>query len=237
MSSILPLTVKDAAVRRRGKTLIGPVDLTLGKGGVTIVVGPNGSGKTTLLRMLHGLERLADGTLDWAVPVEAARKRQAFVFQSPILMRRSVRDNLAYPLQLTGTSRSEARQTAEEWARRVGLSDALTRQAMVLSGGERQKLALARALIRDPEMVFLDEPCASLDGRATREIEEILTRAAASGTRLVMSTHDMGQARRLADDVIFMLHGKVHEIGPAAKVLEMPETAQLRAFIKGDIVE
>ena len=187
--------------------------------------------------MLHGLERLAGGTLEWAVPVETARKRQAFVFQSPIMMRRSVRDNLAYPLQLTGSSRSEARQEAEGWAERVGLSEALPRQAMVLSGGERQKLALARALIRDPEMIFLDEPCASLDGRATREIEEILTRAAESGTRLIMSTHDMGQARRLADEVIFMLHGKVHEFGPAEKVLETPETAQLRAFIKGDIVE
>ncbi len=237
VTGILPLAIEGAKVRRRGKTLVGPVDLSLGAGGVTIVIGPNGAGKTTLLRMAHGLERLSEGTVQWSAPIEEARRKQAFVFQSPIMMRRSVRDNLAFPLTLAGTARSEARQIAEDWADRVGLSDALMRQATVLSGGERQKLALARALIREPEVLFLDEPCASLDGRATREIEEILKTAATNGTRLIMSTHDMGQARRLADEVVFMLHGKVHEVGPASVVLETPETAQAGAFIRGDIVE
>lgn len=237
MSTILPLTIKAATVCRKGKTLIGPVDLSLSQAGVTMVIGPNGSGKTTLLRTLHGLERLAEGSLEWAAPLATAQKRQAFVFQSPIMMRRTVQENLIYPLRLAGQARGAAAQQAEIWAERVGLTNALRRQATVLSGGERQKLALARALIRDPEMVFLDEPCASLDGRATREIEEILTHAVRSGTRLVMSTHDMGQARRLADDVVFMLHGKVHETGPALELLNHPKTAQLGAFIKGDIVE
>jgi len=163
--------------------------------------------------------------------------KQAFVFQTPIMMRRSVRDNLLFPLRVSGVPKAEAIAKAEDWAGRVGLSEALLREAPVLSGGERQKLALARALICEPEVLFLDEPCASLDGRATREIEEILTKAAASGTRLIMSTHDMGQARRLADEVIFMLHGKVHEVGPASTLLETPQTAQARAFIRGDIVE
>ena len=108
---------------------------------------------------------------------------------------------------------------------------------MVLSGGEQQKLAIARALITDPALVFLDEPTASLDGRAMREIEAILHTAKADGTRLILSTHDMGQARRIADTVVFMLGGKVHETGPANSFFDAPNTPEARAFLKGDIVE
>lgn len=235
--SLLPLTARGAHVRRKGKRLIGPVDLTIDGTGITIVIGPNGSGKTTLLRMLHGLERVSGGTLDWAVPLAQAHRHQAFVFQTPIMMRRSVRDNLSFPLTLIGTPRAKARAAAEDWALRIGLHDALSRPAQVLSGGERQKLALARALIRAPQVVFLDEPCASLDGRATREIEEILRQAVATGTRLVMSTHDMGQARRLASEVLFMLDGRIADFGPAPAFFTGPDTSKAQAFLRGDIIE
>jgi len=119
------MIAKGATLRRQGKTLVGPVDLELGATGVTIVIGPNGAGKTSLLRLLHGLERVAKGSIDWAAPVDEVRRRQAFVFQSPIMMRRSVRDNLTYPLRLSGMPRAEARELAQDWAGRVGLSDAL----------------------------------------------------------------------------------------------------------------
>ncbi|WP_417472896.1 ATP-binding cassette domain-containing protein [Leisingera sp.] len=234
---MFPLVVQGACVRRRGKLLVGPVDLTLGGRGSAIVIGPNGAGKTTLLKMLHGIVRMRDGSLDWACPLAEAQKHQAFVFQTPVMMRRTVIENIAYPLRLTGVRRREARARAADWAERVGLGSILERQATNLSGGERQKLALARALVREPQVLFLDEPCAALDGRATREIEEILTRAAASGTRLIMSTHNMGQARRLADEVIFVLRGRVHEFGPADEFFAGPQTAQARAFLNGDIVE
>lgn len=237
MTAILPLTVEGALTRRHGKVLVGPVDLTLGTDGVTIVIGPNGAGKTSLLRMLHGIARLGAGRLRWSCAEEEARKRQAFVFQTPAMLRRSVRDNLVYPLQLHGVGRAEARARAADWAERVGLGYAFKRPATVLSGGERQKLAIGRALIREPEVLFLDEPCASLDGRATREIEEILRAAAASGTRLVMSTHDMGQARRLADDVLFLVDGKIVEHGVAPGFFDTPQSAQAGAFLRGDIVE
>ncbi len=237
VSALFPVTASGAMVRRRGKTLVGPVDLTLASEGFTIVIGPNGAGKTTLLKMLHGVARLSSGAVDWACPIDEARHRQAFVFQTPVMLRRSVLENLAYPLRLRHVPKPEARARAADWADRIGLGEAKTRQATILSGGERQKLALARALIVEPEALFLDEPCTSLDGRAMREIEAILREASATGTRIVMSTHDMGQARRLATEVLFILRGKVHEFAPAGAFFATAQTAQARAFLNGDIVE
>lgn len=237
VSDMFPLIAKGATTARRGKILVGPVDLTLEGDGTCVVIGPNGAGKTTLLRLLHGAARLTQGSIQWACPMDVARQDQAFVFQRPVMLRRSVEDNLIYPLRVRGMAKSQARDIAHEWARRVGLHDMLRRPAPVLSGGEQQKLALARALIVQPKLVFLDEPCASLDGRAMREIEEILQQARAEGTRLIMSTHDMGQARRLADSVVFMVKGQVHEHAPTDAFFTRPETAQASAFLKGDIVE
>ena len=237
VSSLFPMQVRGAATRRRGKRLVGPVDMDWDGQGTRVVLGPNGSGKTTLLRLLHGIARLHEGQITWACGTEPARHAQAFVFQRPVMLRRSVVENLMYPLTLRGVSKDKARGQAETWAVKVGLGDHLSRPAPVLSGGEQQKLAIARALIGGPELVFLDEPTASLDGRATREIEGILQDAVASGTRLILATHDMGQARRLAQDVVFLLHGRVHESGPAEGFFDAPRTAEARAFLKGDIVE
>lgn len=237
VADILPMTARGIVVKRRGKTLLGPVDLDVGTGGCTIVMGPNGSGKTTLLRALHGLERLAAGRIEWQIPLTQAQQSQAFVFQTPVMMRRNVRDNLAYPLRLHGMGKTAAQTMAEDWAARIGLTQALDQPAPQLSGGEKQKLALARALIRTPQILFLDEPCANLDGRATREIETILKDAQARGTRIIMATHDIGQAKRLADDVVFVMHGDIIETGPAAAFFAGPTTPQAAALLKGDIVE
>lgn len=237
MSNLFPLTVRAAQTSRRGKRLIGPIDLDLGREGVTVVMGPNGSGKTTLLRLLHGTARLTGGTIEWACGNQEARHHQAFVFQQPVMLRRSVIDNIAYPLRIKGVAKVDAYDQAADWAARIGLGDMLERSATFLSGGEQQKLALARAMITNPKVLFLDEPSASLDGRAMREIEDILQSAKQSGTRLILSTHDIGQARRLADEVIFLLHGCVHEQGPASAFFDTPETPQARAFLRGDIVE
>ncbi len=237
VSALFPLRVRGAVSSRRGTVLVGPVDLDLDGQGTTVVVGPNGSGKTSLLAMLHGTARLSAGDITWSVPVDQARAQQAFVFQRPVMLRRSVLDNIAYPLQVAGVAKSEARSRAESWAARVGLSDMLNRPARALSGGEQQKLALARAMIGDPTVLFLDEPCAALDGRSTREIEAILQEVCASGTRLILSTHDLGQARRLGDDVVFLLRGKVHERGAADTFFAGPVTVEAQAFLRGDIVE
>ncbi len=234
---ILPLKLTGAVARRQGKVLVGPVDLELAERGFTILMGPNGAGKTTLLRLMHGLQRLSAGEVRWAVPEGEARARQAFVFQTPIMMRRYVVDSIAYPLRLRGVARAPARARAALWAEKVGLGHVLGRPAPMLSGGEKQKLALARALITEPDILFLDEPCANLDGRATREIEALLSEAQAGGTRIVMATHHMGQACRLASDVVFLYGGRVHETGPAGAFFKGPRTAEAAAFIKGDIVE
>lgn len=237
VTSILPLQASGVVVKRRGQVLLGPVDLTVSAQGCTIIMGPNGAGKTKLLRALHGIEKLAEGSVTWQVPVADAQERQAFVFQAPIMLRRSVQDNLAYPLRLKGLGKREASARAAEWAGKVGLGDALARAAPRLSGGEKQKLALARALIRKPDVVFLDEPCANLDGRATREIEVLLKEAQAQGTRIVMATHDVGQARRLADEVVFVMHGQIIEQGPAQPFFAKPQTREAIAHLQGDIVE
>ena len=237
MTALFPLTVRGASTRRHGKVLVGPVDLELDGAGTVVVIGPNGAGKTSLLRMLHGIARLHTGEIAWAVDRETAFNAQAFVFQRPVMLRRTVGENLAYPLRMRGATRADARHAAEDWAARVGLEAYFDQRATGLSGGEQQKLAIARALIVEPKLVFLDEPTASLDGRATREIEEILGAAKAAGTRLILTTHDMGQARRMADRVVFLLGGRVHEEGPARAFFDTPGTPEAAAFLKGDIVE
>ncbi len=236
MTTILPLRLEDVSVLRKGKRLLGPVSMTLSEGGLTIIVGPNGSGKTTLLKVMHGVERVSAGRVRWAVPDEQAQHHQSYVFQTPIMLRRSVADNLRYPLQLRKTPRDTVETCVADWASRIGLQDLLKLSATRLSGGEKQRLALARALIRRPEVLFLDEPCANLDGASTRDIERLLEEAQQAGTRIIMTTHDLGQAKRLATDAIFMLHGCIKEAAPAEAFFDAPQTSELQAFFRGDII-
>lgn len=236
VSELFPLSLEGVETSRKGKRLVGPVDLRIEKGEVTAIIGPNGAGKTSLLRLVHGAARLTAGQISWACPTDSARAAQAFVFQRPIMLRRSVEENLIYPLRLRKIGRADARAQAREWAVKLGLKDALRLPAPQLSGGEQQKLAIARALITKPQLVFLDEPTASLDGRATAEIEALLQAARQAGTALILATHDMGQARRLADQVVFLRGGRVHEHGPAASFFANPQTTEATAFLAGEIV-
>ena len=233
MTQMFPLKLDQVLVRRKGKVVIGPTDLVLQPQGPTIIIGPNGSGKTTLLRVMHGIERVTSGTVTWQ---HDDPSRHAFVFQSPILLRRSVHENLAYPLRLINTPKPQIAEAVDHWLQRIGLQELRNSPALRLSGGERQKLAIGRALVRKPQVLFLDEPCANLDGRATREIEGLLQETTAAGTRLVMATHDMGQARRLAKDLVFMRAGLVHDGGDAETAFTQPKTEELAAFLRGDIV-
>ena len=147
-----------------------------------------------------------------------------------------MRQNLAYPLKLIKMPKPEIADRVEDWAQKIGLVDALDTSAPRLSGGEKQKLALGRALIRDPEVVFLDEPCANLDGRSMRDIETLLQTASAAGTRIVMTTHNLGQAKRLADDIVFLLGGQIHDSDQAVAFFTNPSSAEATAFLAGDII-
>lgn len=237
VASLFPLSVKDALVKRQGKRLVGPVSLDMKDLGMTVVMGPNGAGKTTFLKMVHGLERLSSGSVSWACPSAEARRLQAFVFQTPILLRRSVVENVAYPLQLKGIPRKEALREAAQRLDDIGLSSLANQAANRLSGGEKQKLAIARALITDPKLLILDEPCASLDGRSMREIEAILKDTRNKGTRILISTHNIGQAKRLADEVLFVAGGEICEYSSANTFFENPQSQQAQAYLRGDIVE
>ena len=231
---ILPLTLSGTTARRKSKTLVGPIDLTITKGDSVMVMGPNGSGKTSLLRLMHGLERVRGGAAKFAVDDSLAQSKQSFVFQSPTLLRRTVRENVALPLKLR---KQPDTNQVDIWLERIGLTAAADQPARSLSGGEKQKLALARAMITDPQLLFLDEPSASLDGQSTREIEAILTQVHANGTTVVMATHDMGQARRLGQTAVFIVQGEILEHGPMPDFLDHPKSARAGAFIAGDIVE
>ena len=233
---MFPMTACDLSVKVRQKHIIGPINLTINEGGITVLMGPNGAGKTTLLKALHGIIRLANGQVTFATPAKTAQEQQSFVFQSPIMLRRSVLENLAYPLMINGHNKQSAMELARTWAAKIGLSAHMDRPAPFLSGGEKQKIALARALITSPKLLFLDEPTASLDGAATVEIEALLNEAQSTGSTIIMSTHNIGQARRMASSVLFMKDGQIDAHSAANAFFDTPPTQAAQKFIAGDIV-
>ena len=236
VETILPVELNGAVVRKGDKNIIGPLDLSITGAGCSILIGPNGAGKTTFLRLLHGLERATSGAVKWSGRKSKAFSRQSFVFQSPVVLRRSGIENIAYPLYVRGINRKTARAEAEKWIDDIGLSDVGRYDAHVLSGGERQKLAMARALITKPEVLFLDEPTANLDGASTLEIERLILAAREAGTCIIMATHDFGQARRLATEILFMYRGHIHERASTEFFFNDPETEEARKFIRGDLL-
>ena len=220
-------------VSRKGKPLLGPISHQFASTGATILIGPNGSGKTTLLKALHGITPIKQGRRIWK---GKDKNTMSYVFQTPIILRRSVHANLTYPLEIAGARPQHIKGLVDEWATKTGLAQNLSRAAIHLSGGEKQKLALARALITNPDILFLDEPCANLDGQSTLEIERLLFLAIRSGTRIYMATHDLGQARRLADDIALLNKGKIVASGPAGPFFKDPQNAIAKAFIDGELL-
>lgn len=236
MSSDLPIVFEHVTVSAGTTRMLHAVSLHIAPGAPTVLIGPNGSGKTTLLRVAMGLVRPAAGTIRWGAGTGAAPERLALVFQRPVMLRRSVADNLRYALAAAGVPHVRRSQRTRELLAMVGLQDLADRPAPRLSGGERQRLALARALARDPAVLLLDEPTASLDPAATLAIEELVRTVSAQGVKVVMTTHDLGEAARLAGDVVLLHRGEVVETGPAAQVLAAPRTDAARRFISGQLL-
>ena len=235
-SSILPLTVRDLRFDAGGQALIKDLSFTLLPGTRTVVLGHNGSGKSLLLRLCHGLLRPTGGEIRWdGAGGESPVRRQAMVFQRPVMLRRTVAENVDYALRLRQTPSPERRALVAEALRKTKLNRHAGRPARTLSFGEQQRLALARAWALKPDVLFLDEPTASLDPAVTRTIEELIDAIHKSGTAIVMSTHDLGQARRVADDILFLHRGRLVEHRPAAALLDDPQSAEARAFIAGEL--
>ncbi|QCK87539.1 ATP-binding cassette domain-containing protein [Phreatobacter aquaticus] len=236
--SILPLHVSALGFHAGGKDLLSAISFDLPSGGITAVIGPNGAGKSLLLRLCHGLLTPSSGSVTWGSPggISAGVKRHGMVFQKPVMLRRSAEANIRHALAASGLPRHERPARTEAALARFGLTDLAARPARLMSGGEQQRLAIARAWALSPEVLFLDEPTSQLDPGATRQIESLLGGLRAEGVTLVMTTHDFGQARRLADRVLFLHRGRLIEDAPATAFFAQPASAEARTFLSGDLL-
>ena len=214
-------------------TLLSEISLSLDGGAPTILLGPNGAGKTTLLKLAMGLLAPTKGLIAEQAP-HSTPLRKAFVFQKPVMLRRSAADNIAFALASAG--RTGGADAVIQLLAQVGLAGVGDRPARKLSGGEQQRLSLARALARAPDILFLDEPTASLDPASTKAVEDIVVRVAAAGVKVVMSTHDLGEAKRLAGDILFLAGGRLVEHTSAAVFFKNPRSEAARRFLAGELV-
>jgi tungstate transport system ATP-binding protein len=235
---ILPLAVASLGFRAGEVTVLNDISFRVAAGTRTVVLGPNGAGKSVLLRLLHGLLEPTAGSVVWSnADNTAGRRAQAMVFQRPVMLRRSVRENVAFALDVAEVGDAAVRSRRVDAAlEEVGMLALADRPARLCSGGEQQRVAIARAWALRPQVLFLDEPTAALDPAATRGIEEAIGAMHAQGTTIVMTTHDLGQARRHADRVIFLHRGRLVEDAPAARFFQQPESPEAAAFIKGELL-
>jgi tungstate transport system ATP-binding protein len=231
---MFPIHIRDLRHVPNGREVLCGVDLELGDEGITLVLGPNGAGKTMLLRALCGLLDACGGEIVWGGGARPQRGVM-MVFQQPMLLRASVLANVVLGLKPMGLSRRESRERGLAMLGRVGLAHRAADSARQLSGGEQQRLALARAWLTKPRLLLLDEPTASLDPSATAEVERIIREIRTDGTRILMVTHNLGQATRLADDIVFMSAGRVCEHTPTQRFFSRPQSDEARRFIQGEL--
>lgn len=239
VASILPLRLVRVDLAIDGREILSGIDLEIAPRATTMVLGPNGAGKSMLLRVAHGLVAPTAGTVAFAVPEGriGGRKRHAMVFQKPVMLRRSAVGNLTHALAAQGLGFTARRERAEAALTRFDLAALADRPARRLSGGEQQRLAIARAWALDPDLLFLDEPTSQLDPGNTRMIEAMLEGLKLEGRTLVTTTHDAGQARRLADRIVFIARGRIVEDRPAADFFRDPQSREARAWLAGDLVD
>jgi tungstate transport system ATP-binding protein len=220
------LTIDRLGLTEGGTCIVEDVSLPLAAQR-TVVLGPNGAGKSTLLRLIHGLLHPTAGELRWPRMLS-----QAMVFQRPVMLRTTALANVIYGLRLKGHAARDGERRAHDALARVGLEHLADRPARLLSGGEQQRVALARAWALEPELLILDEPTASLDPASTREVERIIGEIAAGGTRILMTTHNLGQARRVAEDIVFIDRGRIVEQTAVAQFFNLPQTEAAQRFLQ-----
>jgi len=232
MTAGAPLFSLRGIVLRFGKVqALTGVDLEIRAGERVALIGANGSGKSSLLRLLHGLLPHAGGAFESHVPPMS----QAMLFQRPHMLRASVRNNVALALWLKGSRWRDAQREAVVALDRVGLAELAGRNARTLSGGQQQRMALARAWALHPEVLLLDEPTASLDPTAKRDVEALIADAA-QGRTLVFASHNLGQVKRLASRVVYLEHGRKVADLPVHDFFHGPLPEEARLFVKGELV-
>lgn len=235
-ASELPIAFDDVTMMAGPVTILDRITLTLGPGAPTMLIGPNGSGKSTLLRLAMGLLAPSRGRVTWGGRENVPPLKRAIVFQRPAMLRRSAAGNIRFALRAAGIARAEQSRRTEELLELVGLGHLADRAARRLSGGEQQRLALARALARDPAVLFLDEPTASLDPTATKAVEDIIRTVSERNIKVVMATHNLGEARRLGGDIVMLHRGRIVETGAAASFFDAPQTVEARTFLAGGLL-
>jgi tungstate transport system ATP-binding protein len=235
-AAIWPVALSNVVFEAGGKRLIDGVSLRLAPGPLTCVMGPNGAGKSLLLRLIAGLLRPTSGRVTYGGAQEAGRNRIAFVFQRPVLLRRSVAANLDHALKTYGVARAERPGRIAELLVLGQLEGLAGRPARVLSGGEQQRLSMVRALAARPDLLLLDEPAASLDPQATAALEALIRAAAGRQVKVVLVTHDRDQARRMADEVVFLHHGRIAEQAAADQFFDQPQSPEARAYLAGRLL-
>ncbi|ADE13696.1 ABC transporter related protein [Nitrosococcus halophilus Nc 4] len=234
--TLLPLQLDGVTFTAGGRTILEGITARIEAGPRTVILGPNGAGKSVLMRVCHGLLAPTAGTVKWNVPDRPGRRRQAMVFQRPVMLRRSAWDNITYALKLAGVARKDRDRRAQAALEQVGLSRLAQSQARVLSVGEQQRLALARAWAMRPEVLFLDEPTAGLDPTATGEVHRIIQAIHDAGTKIVMTTHNLGLAKYCADEILFLNEGRLLEQTPAERFFTQPASAKAHAFLCGELL-
>jgi tungstate transport system ATP-binding protein len=236
--AILPVRGRGLTLERNGRRLLHGIDIQIEGSGTLAIIGPNGAGKSLLVRVLAGLIQPTTGQVIWAgeAPDRRLASKFGFVFQRPVLLRRSALANVEYALAVAGVPRFERTERALAALARARLTHLAQAPARVLSGGEQQLLSIARALATAPEILVLDEPTSNLDPSATTAIEGLIGAVCAERVRVVLITHDLGQARRLADEVVFLHRGRILERTPREEFLRQPRSPEAQAFVRGEII-
>jgi len=245
----MPLSVESLSFARNGRVLLKDVEFTLEAGRISVLLGPNGAGKSLLLRLLMGLIEPDSGSIQWngkcngewggqpnGQAHDNLRPALGMVLQKPVMLRRSVLANVEFALARIGMAGVARREAAEKALKQAGLLALARQPATRLSGGEARRLAIVRAWSQQPRVLLLDEPCANLDPHSTARVEELIQHIHSGHTRVILSTHDLGQARRLAEEVLFMADGRLLEHAPADTFFDRPASTQARDFLNGRLV-
>ncbi|WP_334120644.1 ATP-binding cassette domain-containing protein [Limnobacter sp.] len=235
-SAFMPIRLEGIHQSFTRRAIFSNLNLEIGAQGITAIMGPNGAGKSLILRLLAGLIEPGQGRVLYNGMPEVPHGQIGFVFQRPVLLRRSVQDNVMHALAIAGVARSERPLRTLGLLELGGMEHLAKSPARKLSGGEQQRLTLLRALACNPGLLLLDEPSASLDPQATALIENIVLRASQCGVKVIIVTHDQGQAARVADEVAFVHKGQVLDIESTESFLKNPQSRLAKAYLAGELL-